>query len=91
MVAEAETIRPLGTRHSFSLVGDSDGALLSTEHLNRVIEIGDETVTVEAGIRYGDLSSALEEPRPCAAEPGVAATRLGRRCDRHGHARFRSR
>ena len=61
MVAEAETVRPLGTRHSFSLVGDSAGVLLSTENLNRIIEIGDETVTVEAGIRYGDLSSALEE------------------------------
>jgi alditol oxidase len=60
MIADAETIRPLGTRHSFSLVGDSAGVLLSTEYLNRVVEIGDETVTVEAGIRYGDLSSALE-------------------------------
>ena len=60
MVAEAETVRPLGTRHSFSLVGDSAGVLLSTENLNRVVEIGDETVTVEAGIRYGELSSALE-------------------------------
>ena len=60
LVADAETVRPLGTRHSFSLVGDSTGALLSTEHLNRVVEIGDETVTVEAGIRYGDLSRALE-------------------------------
>jgi xylitol oxidase len=60
MVAEAETVRPLGTRHSFSLVGDSAGVLLSTENLNRVVEIGADTVTVEAGIRYGDLSSALE-------------------------------
>jgi xylitol oxidase len=60
LVAAAETIRPLGTRHSFSLVADSAGPLLSTEHLNRVVEVGDETVTVEAGIRYGDLSSVLE-------------------------------
>jgi alditol oxidase len=60
MVAAAETIRPLGTRHSFSLVGDSAGVLLSTENLNRVVEIGDGTVTVEAGIRYGELSTELE-------------------------------
>jgi xylitol oxidase len=52
LVAEAESVRPLGTRHSFSL--------LSTENLNRMVEIGDETVTVESGIRYGELSSALE-------------------------------
>jgi xylitol oxidase len=61
LIAGAETIRPLGTRHSFSLVGDSDGALLSTEHLNRLVEIGESTVTVEAGIRYGELSSALHD------------------------------
>ena len=60
MVAAAEAVRALGTRHSFSLVGDSAGVLLSTENLNRVVEIGHETVTVEAGIRYGDLSNALE-------------------------------
>ena len=60
MVADAELVGPLGTRHSFSLVGDSAGVLVSTEHLNRVVEIGDETVTVEAGIRYGELSSELE-------------------------------
>ena len=61
MIAAAETLRPLGTRHSFSLVGDSAGALLSTEHLNRIVEIGEATVTVEAGIRYGELSSALHD------------------------------
>jgi xylitol oxidase len=59
LIAGVETVRPLGTRHSFSLVGDSAGALLSTEHLDRIVEIGERTVTVEAGIRYGDLSSAL--------------------------------
>jgi alditol oxidase len=60
LVAGAGTVRALGTRHSFSLVGDAAGALLSTENLNRVVEIGKETVTFEAGIRYGELSSALE-------------------------------
>jgi xylitol oxidase len=61
MIAGAEKLRPLGTRHSFSLVADSAGALLSTEHLNRIVEIGNETVTVEAGIRYGELTSALHD------------------------------
>jgi alditol oxidase len=71
MVAGAEAVRALGTRHSFSLVGDSDGVLLSTENLNRVVEIGTETVTVEAGIRYGDLSTALE--RHGLALPNLAS------------------
>jgi xylitol oxidase len=59
LIAAAEAVRPLGTRHSFSLVADSDGTLLSTEHLNRIVEITDDTVIVEAGIRYGELAAAL--------------------------------
>jgi xylitol oxidase len=61
LIAGAETLRPLGTRHSFSTVADSTGALISTEHLDGVVEIGDETVTVEAGIRYGELATALHD------------------------------
>jgi xylitol oxidase len=61
LIAGAETLRPLGTRHSFSTVADSTSALISTEHLDRIVEIGDKTVTVEAGIRYGELATALHE------------------------------
>ena len=60
-VAHAETLRPLGTRHAFNHLADTDGALLSTEHLDRIVEIDEATVTVEAGIRYGELSSALHD------------------------------
>jgi xylitol oxidase len=59
MVAQSERLRPLGTRHSFSRVADTDGALISTEHLDQVVKVGRRTVTVEAGIRYGDLGTAL--------------------------------
>jgi xylitol oxidase len=61
LIAGADALHPLGTRHSFSLAADSAGALLSTEHLNGIVEIGDRTVTVEAGISYGELSVALHE------------------------------
>src|SRR3954463_15923192 len=61
LVADAEALRPLGTGHSFTRVGDSTGALLSTQHLDRVVEIGDATVTVEAGVRYGVVATALAE------------------------------
>jgi xylitol oxidase len=61
LIRAERSIRPLGTRHSFSLVGDSDVALLSTEHLNRIVAVGADTVTVEAGIRYGELAAALHE------------------------------
>jgi alditol oxidase len=59
MVAQEKVVRPLGTAHSFSRVADTSGALVSTEHLDRIVEIGTDTVVVEAGIRYGDLGSAL--------------------------------
>ena len=51
VVAQTERLRPLGTRHSFSRVADTDGALISTEHLDHIVKIGRRTVTVEAGIR----------------------------------------
>jgi alditol oxidase len=63
VVAQTERLRPLGTRHSFSRVADTDGALISTEHLDQVVKIGRRTVIVEAGIRYGDLGSALAQHR----------------------------
>ena len=61
LVAVTETIRALGTRHSFSLAADASGSLLSTEHLDRIVDVGDTTVTVEPGIRYGELGAALHE------------------------------
>jgi xylitol oxidase len=61
LVAVEPAIRALGTRHSFSRLADTDRVLLSTEHLNRIVELGDGTVTVEAGIRYGELGTALRE------------------------------
>ncbi len=61
LVAATDRLRPLGTRHSFSAVADSTDALLSTEQLDAIVEVGHETVTVEAGIRYGELGSALHE------------------------------
>lgn len=59
MVARANILRPLGTRHSFSRVADTPGVLLSTEHLDQIVEVGTRTVVVEAGIRYGELGSML--------------------------------
>src|SRR5262249_26117700 len=47
--------------HSFSAVADAPGMLLSTEHLNAIVDVGDTTVTVEAGIRYGELATALDQ------------------------------
>jgi xylitol oxidase len=61
VVAAATRLKPLGTRHSFSRVADTDGTQLSTQHLDRVLAVGESAVTVEAGIRYGELGQALGE------------------------------
>lgn len=61
-------VRALGSRHSFNDIADSDGVLISTRLLAGAISYDAEaaagragTVTVGAGIRYGELALALEE------------------------------
>lgn len=54
-------MKALGTRHSFNGIADSGECLISLKHLNQVLALEPNrgTVTVEAGIRYGELSDYL--------------------------------
>ncbi|MFD1953104.1 FAD-binding protein [Paenibacillus thailandensis] len=63
MVLRSRRIRVLGSRHSFNGIADTDGSQLSLRKLNRVIELDpvQGTVTVEGGIRYGDLCRYLND------------------------------
>ncbi|MFB9328294.1 FAD-binding protein [Paenibacillus aurantiacus] len=56
-------IRVLGSRHSFNGIADTGGSQISLRQLNRVIELDRDrrTVTVEGGIRYGELCRYLDE------------------------------
>jgi len=58
-----ERVRPLGTRHSFNDIADTDGLLVSTAALPAEIEVDAErrSVRVSSGVRYGDLAVRLEE------------------------------
>jgi xylitol oxidase len=58
----AASVRALGTRHSFNAIADSADLLISTELLRSTpfINAKDRTVTVGAGIRYGDLAGELQ-------------------------------
>lgn len=62
VVGGARKLRALGSRHSFNRIADSDSALVSMRHLNRVLEIdgANRTVTAEGGITYGELCPALD-------------------------------
>lgn len=61
--AEGRAVRALGSRHSFSRVADPgpDGVLVSMRGFDRIISVDRDamTVTVEGGVRYGELSAAL--------------------------------
>ena len=61
LVASASAVRALGTRHSFTDVADTAGDLVSTLGLPPTVEVGDDTVRVAAGVRYGELALALHE------------------------------
>jgi xylitol oxidase len=61
IVANSRRIKALGTRHSFNGIADSTESLLSLQKLNRVTALDhmSNKVTVEAGIRYGELCQYL--------------------------------
>ncbi|WNR44431.1 FAD-binding protein [Paenibacillus roseipurpureus] len=61
LVASRSQLKVLGTRHSFNGIADSQESLLSLAKLNRVIALDrvNHRVTVEGGIRYGELGQYL--------------------------------
>lgn len=61
LVVRFRRIKALGTRHSFNDIADCDGVLISLEKLNRVVALDrkNHRVTVEGGIRCGELSQYL--------------------------------
>lgn len=73
IVAKSSKVRALGSRHSFNRIADTPEDLVSTEHLNRVLSLDAKkrTVTVEGGIKYGDLAVYLE--RAGFALPNLAS------------------
>ncbi len=61
LVAGADVVRPLGTRHSFNEIADTDGLQVSLEALPASVRFDGHSVAVSAGTRYGDLAPMLEE------------------------------
>lgn len=62
IVARAGHVRAMGSRHSFNPIADSPQTQLSLAPLNRVLAIDANAgrVTVEGGIRYGELAPVLQ-------------------------------
>ncbi len=61
-VREADAVRALGTRHSFSTIADTPGILLSTAALPARVEIdrAAHIARVSGGLRYGDVAERLQ-------------------------------
>lgn len=62
IIRNSTKLRALGSRHSFNRIADTDADLVSMAKLNRVVALdaARRTVTVEAGIKYGELCRVLE-------------------------------
>lgn len=63
LVSRLKKLRVIGTRHSFNSIADSNENMVSLQKLAKVLSIDreKETVTVEAGIKYGDLCHVLQQ------------------------------
>jgi xylitol oxidase len=61
VVVSCTKLRAVGTRHSFNGIADSTHDMVSLERCDRVLTLdrAQRTVTVEAGIRYGQLARHL--------------------------------
>jgi xylitol oxidase len=63
IIQKTTDLRLLGTRHCFNRIADSKHELISTKNLNKILSLDTsaKTVTVEAGIKYGELAPYLHE------------------------------
>ncbi|MBV9084586.1 MAG: FAD-binding protein, partial [Acidobacteriaceae bacterium] len=62
IVKNCGTIKALGTRHSFNGIADTGHNQVSLKNLNEmVLDANSRSVTVGAGVRYGDLAPYLQK------------------------------
>ena len=63
IVKKVTKLKALGTRHSFNSVADSAENQISLKRLNQIVKLDQKAkqVTVETGVRYGELGQYLYE------------------------------
>ena len=63
LVKKTDKLRGLGTRHCFNDIADSKYNLISSNSLNNILSLDtvNKTVTVEGGIKYGELAPYLDK------------------------------
>ena len=62
LVKKLDKQKALGSRHCFNDIADSPKNQISTRHLNKIVQLDADknTLTVEAGARYGDFAAELD-------------------------------
>ncbi|GAA0958126.1 alditol oxidase [Kribbella koreensis] len=62
LVRLSDHVRVLGSGHSFNRIADTDGTLVSVAALPRIAALNpDGTVTIAAGLRYGEVTAYLQD------------------------------
>lgn len=63
LVEKLPKMKALGTRHCFNQIADSKDDLVCTRDMNKVVALDTKmhTVTVESGIKYGELAPYLQK------------------------------
>lgn len=63
VIKKCDKLKALGSRHSFNTIADSNANLLSLDKLNKLVSLNKDsnTVTVEAGMKYGELAPYLHQ------------------------------
>lgn len=63
LVKAHSKLKVLGTKHCFNRIADSKDYFVSSRNLNKIISLDKDahTVTVEGGIKYGELSPWLDK------------------------------
>lgn len=63
LVSASDRVRAVGSRHSFNRIADTTGDQVSLASLDRVIDIDTaaHTVTIDGGIKYGELATYLDD------------------------------
>jgi xylitol oxidase len=62
IVRKHDKLKALGARHSFNSIADTSGGQVSVEHLKDMeVDAKSRTVTVGAGVRYGQLAPYLDD------------------------------
>jgi xylitol oxidase len=61
-VRASSRLRVIGSRHSFNDIADTDGDLVSLAQMPRILDLDGSarTVSVDGGVRYGDLCAPLD-------------------------------